>query len=111
MPLPRRKQTALVYPKTETIVSNERTGYAEGSAATVLCQITEKTPQDALEMFGYDCVAPAVMLFNEADVASVKLGFRVVSANLTYHVVTEPQVMNALTRLNHCRVLLERVMT
>lgn len=109
--LPLKPHTATVYPKTEAKTGNERTGYTEGTGVSVRGRVIEKTPQDALEMFGFESLTPAVFLFETADLANVKLGYRVVNDGLTYYVLTEPQVLNGMTMCSHCRTLLERQAT
>lgn len=103
-----KPHTVTVAPKSGTVSSSELTGYAAGSGVSVRGQVTEKTPQQALEMFGVVLSNPAVFLFEIADVASVKIGFVATLNGRSYWVAAGPQIMDAEPRTAHARVLLER---
>lgn len=109
MPLFYKPHTAGVGAVSATVASNEITGYAySGFTLLIKGQLTEKTPQQALEMFGISPAFPAVWLCDLADAGSFKIGDKVQVNAREYRVIAGPQRMDAEPITAHARFLWER---
>ena len=108
MPLARRPQTAAVEAVAATVSSSEITAYTFGSPTNIRGQLTEKSPQQALEGWGIDTEFPAVWLCNQSDASSIKVGDRMTINTRVYIVLAGPQIMDAESRTSHARYLVQR---
>lgn len=108
MPLFRRPNTAVVSSVAKTKSGSEITAFTYSGSASILGQLTEKTPGMAAENYGVDAEFAAVWLCNIADSASIKIGWRMVIDGRTYYVKAGPQIMNAESVTSHARYLLAR---
>lgn len=91
-----------------TVATREVTAYTRSGSTQVRGQLTEKTTQQAFEMFGLELNFPAVWLCNLADATSLKVGDRGTVNSRAYIVRAGPQQMGAEPITAHARYLVER---
>lgn len=104
-----KPHTATVTQVGELTSSGEIVGYTDLiPTVSVAGQLTEKTPQQALEMFGIDVQFPAVWLCDLGDADSIQVGFRMSVNSREYIIVAGPQRMDAEPITSHARYLVRR---
>lgn len=109
MPLFHKPHTATVTQKTTVTASSEVTGYVDlVPTVAVQGQLTEKTPGQALEDFGFDLAFPAVWLCDLSDADDIQVGYKLTVNSRDYRVLLGPQRMDAETVTAHARYLCER---
>jgi hypothetical protein len=106
----RRKPHALtVYPVDNTKTGPRVDAPSEDTAYTLHGQITPMSSEQVYQAFGIELKRPHLLLLDEADGRSLKVGWRIVFDSRTFNVSSPPMVWNAGLTTNCCQIALEQV--
>ena len=110
MALRRRPHKVTFIPVNATYTGGRVDVPEEGTARTIMCQVTPLTAEQVVRTFGgdVDLKRPQLMLCNKADGESAKVGDRVVWQSKNYFVMAPPMVWQAGQTTDCVQILLER---